>query len=301
MADSKLSVRFWGVRGSYPVPGPATAHYGGNTSCVEVRAGRHTVILDAGTGLIGLGRKLGQEFAARGGQRHIVNLILSHTHHDHVQGLPYFAPAFRHDCTINIFGQKTMSEGMADIFSGYMAPQYSPIELCELNADLCFHDITHNQALVFPADSGEPEPTRRHDLGKLAPGAALLTLMRNYAHPKIGTFVIKIEIDGKSVVYATDKEGYIGGDTRLAQFADGANLLIHDAQYTPAEYLKTQGFGHSTYEMATDVARAARVENLVLFHHDPAHGDDELADLEKQAQKLFAKTVVGREGLEFEF
>ncbi len=302
MAGKQLSVNFWGVRGSYPVPGQGTARYGGNTSCVEIQAGEHIIILDAGTGIIDLGHKLVQDFKSQPPDKtKIINLLFSHTHHDHVQGLPYFAPTFRDDCALNIFGQKSFSQGINESLSLYMAAQFSPIEFDELTCSLSFTNINENNILVFRDDEAEPVITTRSQAGDLTQKNAVVSLMRNYAHPKIGTFVIKVELNGKSVVYATDTEGYVGGDTRLAQFAKNASVLIHDAQYTPDEYLKTQGFGHSTYEMAAQVAKAANVENLVLFHHDPNHDDEQLAAMEAKAKKIFPNAIMGAEGLGFDF
>ena len=129
--------------------------------------------------------------------------------------------------------------------------------------------------------------------------------MRSYAHPKIGVFFFKIEVNGKSVVYATDTEGYVGNDTRLIQFAKDTELLIHDGQYDPDEYLdknfSKQGFGHSTYDMAAKVASEAGAKRLALFHHDPSHDDDKLADMEAKAKELFPNTMVATEGVEFSF
>lgn len=303
MAAHDLYVRLWGVRGSYPVSGQSFLRHGGNTSCIEVRASGNIIILDAGTGIIELGSKLLPEIekhARNSSDPFVINLLFSHTHHDHIQGLPYFAPAFVDQCEINIFGTRTFSQSLEQVFSVYMAPQYSPVELEELPARINVQHVNENDVLIFNKNSRTPELRKRHEV-KGGVSGTVVSLLKNYAHPKIGTYIMRVATNGKSMVYATDTEGYIGGDTRLARFARNANLLIHDAQYAPDQYLETQGFGHSTYEMATAVASAAQVENLVLFHHDPYHNDDKLQAMAAKAKELFANSTAGAEGLEFRF
>ncbi len=304
MAGHDLSVRLCGVRGSYPVPGQEFSSFGGNTACIEVRAGKHVIIMDAGTGIIELGNRLVpeiKEHAQKSREPFEVTIVFSHTHHDHIQGLPYFAPAYLDECALNIFGTQTFSQSLEQILSGYMGPQYSPVELEELHARLRIQHLSENDALVFPAGSRTPELRKRTEAKHTASGDVVLDLLRNYAHPKIGTYVIRTAVAGKSVVYATDTEGYVGGDRRLTEFARNTNLLIHDAQYDVEQYLETQGFGHSTYKMAAEVANAAKVENLVLFHHDPYHDDHKLREMEHAAQELFPDTTAGSEGQTFEF
>lgn len=299
MAGNQLTVQFWGVRGSYPVPGRSTTRYGGNTSCVEVRAGRHIIIFDAGTGIIELGSKLVEEIdALPAGDRFVINLLFSHTHHDHIQGLPYFAPAFHDNCTINIFGPKTFSHSIEEILALNMTAHYSPFELDEIAAELTFTNLNENHVLIFSEASGTPTLTTKRNMTKTAANTGILRVMKNYAHPRIGTFAARFEMNGKSVVYATDTEGYVGGDQRLIQFAQSTSLLIHDAQYDLEQYLGLQGFGHSTYEMAAQVAHAASAKQLALFHHDPTHSDEKLAEMETKAKLLFAETIMSAERLE---
>lgn len=302
MAGNDLFVRFWGVRGSYAVPGQNTMRHGGNTSCIEVRAKNHIIILDAGTGIINLGHRMMDEIKqADPAKPFAINILFSHTHHDHIQGLPYFAPAYHSNCVLNLFGPRTYSQDLRQSLSFNMAPQYSPIELEELHSTININNITDNHLLVFEGNAAAPSVLTANGIEQKATNGVRILIQRNYAHPKVGTFIFRIEANGKSIVYATDTEGYIGGDKRLIDFAKDANLLIHDAQYDPEEYLECQGFGHSTYEMAAQLAEAANVENLVLFHHDPCHDDDRLSQMEAKARELFPNTTAGAEGLEFAF
>lgn len=307
MAGKDLVVRFWGVRGSYPVPGQDTLRYGGNTACIEIRAKNHVIVLDAGTGLINLGhhliREMQSEVGRSSGQPLVVNLFISHTHHDHVQGLPHFAPANRRGSIVNVFGPKSFSQELKQILSLTMEPQYSPIEMDELNSQINVRNISENQSLVFNHEVEAPHLCTDNEDNQSASDDLTIKVMRSYAHPKVGVFTFRVEYNGKAVVYATDTEGYVGGDSRLIEFAKDAELLIHDAQYDPDEYMDSrapkQGFGHSTYEMATEVAKAANAKRLVLFHHDPSHNDQKIAEIEAKAQKLFPNCTAGAEGLEF--
>ncbi len=309
MKGNDFLVRFWGVRGSYPVPRQDTIRYGGNTSCVEIRTNNHTIILDAGTGIINLGNELFQEMLKNSingsSQSRITNLFISHTHHDHIQGFPFFAPAYQNNSVINVYGPKSFSQDLTQILAGAMDPQYSPIQMEELNAQINIQNINENQIVALSKNSDKQRIVTQNQLKYDPDQDILIRVMRSYAHPKVGVFIFRIDVNGKSIVYATDTEGYVGGDSRLTEFAREADLLIHDAQYDPDEYMDAnfpkQGFGHSTYVMAANVAMAANVKQLVLFHHDPAHDDDKIADMEAKTKELFPNTTAGAEGLEFKF
>jgi ribonuclease BN (tRNA processing enzyme) len=279
--------------------------HGGNTSCVEIRTKKHIIILDAGTGIINLGSQLLKEKTDGNNETRVLTVLISHTHHDHIQGLPFFVPAYQNDYLLQFYGPKSLSENFDQILSKSMSPQYSPVEFEELRSQIEIKNITDNYILVLGDNSSKAEIVTQTNLKNNGKQKVVIRIMRSYGHPKVGVFIFKIEVNGKSVVYATDTEGYVGGDTRLVDFAKNANLLIHDAQYTPEEYLNygfpKQGFGHSTYEMAAQVAQKAGVENLVLFHHDPAHDDDQLAEMEAKANALFPNSKAGAEGLEFTF
>jgi len=269
---------------------------------VEVRAKDHIIILDAGTGIINLGKQLMREF---GKQPMTMSVLISHTHNDHLQGFPFFAPAYLPGCTLNIYGPKSFSQDLDQILSHTMEPQYSPVELDELNSEINIHNLHENDLLLLNGTSRNPDVVTQSQDIKQAKDGVSIRVMRSYAHPKVGSFVFRVEVNGKSVVYATDTEGYVGGDSRLIAFARDTDLLIHDAQYEPDEYLDTnfskQGFGHSTYEMAAHVAQAAAAKHLVLFHHDPVHDDEKISAMEQATKGLFPNTTAGSEGLEYTF
>ncbi len=303
MTTEKFLVRFRGVRGSYPVPGPSTIQVGGNTSCVEVWAGGHLIIVDAGTGIISLGRDLARQYAID--KKPVVATILfSHTHHDHTQGFPFFDPAYFGTSTLYMFGPKNFYEDIEEALTRAMLAPTFPIALDELKSLRIISNIDETEVIIL--DQGkEPQIVNiyREEV-PTSPQVVRISSMRSFFHPKGGVTLYRIEWAGKRMVYASDTEGYVGGDMRLVRFSEEADLLIHDAQYTTAEYLTgdvpKQGWGHSTPEMATAVAQAARVKRLALFHHDPLHDDEMLYAIEREAKLAFPNTVLAYEGLTIE-
>jgi phosphoribosyl 1,2-cyclic phosphodiesterase len=303
--NQDLLVRFRGVRGTYPAPGVGTLRYGGNTSCVEIWAGERLLILDAGTGIIGLGRDLVRKSAATK-QPIVAHLFLSHTHADHTQGLPFFGPARQGTSTLYIFGSKNLDEDLEDTLARAMLPPSFPVRLDELPSLQVINNVSHNEVILI-GPGLEPRICNafRDEAASVAcegldPAQTVrVSIMQSFFHPSGDVSIFKIEWGGKSVVYATDTEGAVGGDMRLIRFCQGCDLLIHDAQYTTAEYLSTplQGWGHSTPRMAALVAQKAQVKQLALFHHDPRHDDAQIDEIEAQAQALFEPTFAAREGL----
>ena len=293
-----MKVKFWGVRGSIPVPGKDTVEVGGNTSCVEVRTDDGLlIILDAGTGIRPLGLSLMQEgFGAGGKEGHI---FFSHTHWDHIQGFPFFIPAFigvRDDLkrpmmaktnTFHFYGAKKVFERLENTLKGQMEYQYFPVQLDGMGAVIEFHEIQER-----PLTLGDNMITPKH-----------------LNHPN-GVYAYRIEtkVKDKVVVYATDTEHYQDGelDVNVLRIADHADVLIYDAMYTPEQYSgdpKTGqsskiGWGHSTWLEGARLAKTAHVKQLVLFHHDPMHNDAFLKEMEKQAQQQFPNTILAVEGLE---
>ena len=300
--DDKFIVRFRGVRGSYPMPGKATLRFGGNTSCVEIWAGGHLIIIDAGTGIIGLGKDLMRKYRASGEKEPIVaTMLFSHTHHDHTQGFPFFDPAYEGPSVLYMFGPKTFYEDIEEALSRAMLAPTFPVALAELKSLKIMSNIEESEVVILDKGRGPQILNVYRDEREHSPDAVEIDAMKSIAHPR-GVSVYKISWAGKSMVYATDTESYVGGDTRLIEFAMGTDLLIHDAQYTNEEYVTEpkQGWGHSTPEMAIAIALAAKVKKLVLFHHDPSHDDDILAKIEKKAQEAFPNTILAYEGLTIE-
>lgn len=293
--DEKFTIRFWGVRGSYPAPGNATVRYGGNTACVEVSAGGRTIILDAGTGIIPLGRDL----VRRAGGKPLETLLLvSHLHHDHTQGFPFFTPAYIPSTRLHVYGLGADAESLERVLESNQSAQRFPVSLREMGAAKDIRSLRESDEIVWDEDGVRVASSA----SRVGADAVRVRTHRSYAHPG-GVYAYRIEWRGQSLVYATDTEGYVGGDRRLTAFARGADVLIHDAQYSEAHYRgqtgapSTQGFGHSTVEMACEVASAAGVGRLVLFHHDPSYDDAKLDELQRHARGLFVNAQSAYEGL----
>jgi len=263
-----LTVRFLGVRGSIATPG-AELSAGGNTACVEVCAGDTRIILDAGTGL----RALGNERMA-GGPRHST-ILLSHLHWDHVCGLPFFTPVYVPGHRVEIAsgpnGVLPLEEAIRRIFR---AP-FFPVDFADLGGQVTTRELRANERFTI--------------------GDIEITMARlNHPDPVYG---YRLEHDGHSIVYATDTEHFACVDPALKRLAAGADILIYDSQYTTEEYPAKVGWGHSTWQAGAELARAAGVPQLVLFHHDPGRTDAQLAALEAAARAALPGTVAAREGM----
>jgi phosphoribosyl 1,2-cyclic phosphodiesterase len=279
-----VRVRFWGTRGSIATPGPTTVRYGGNTPCVELRADDGTiVVLDCGTGARALGHELVAEAEARGDVARGA-LVISHTHWDHIQGLPFFAPLFQHGGEWHVYGPRGVGQSLATTLAGQMQHEYFPVTLQELEARVTYHDLLEG---VF-------------EVGSLQITAQYLN------HPAL-TLGYRIEGDGVSVAYACDHEPFdpalaSGGDlatspldARHVAFVSGVDLLVHDAQYLAGEYAQKRGWGHSTVEYAVEVACQAGVKELVLTHHDPQRDDESLEGALRWARaRAVARGFAGR-------
>jgi phosphoribosyl 1,2-cyclic phosphodiesterase len=244
---------------------------------VEIRtADREIVILDAGTGI----RQLGLELERQSAERMIAVLLFSHTHWDHIQGLPFFTPArLRHNRLV-ILGERRVGQHLEQVLAGQMSDPYLPFTLEDLRADLLVKEV--------------------HDGERIVTGDQTWALPRRLPHSG-GTFGYRITCRGKAVVYASDVNHPPDGLARsVVELAQDADLLIHDAQFTPQEKKERPEWGHSSWVEAVRAAQEAGVRRLALFHHDPMHTDDELEKIELQAQAQFAGAFLAREGMELE-
>ena len=273
---ARLTVRFWGVRGSVPTPEPGHLGVGGNTSCVEVRAADGTtLVLDAGTGARALGYTLAAQAAGNPGQLHVA---FSHFHWDHLQGLPFFAPLYIPGQAVRFYAA-TDDDHLSRLLRGQMCYPYFPVPFAELAAATETVRVRDGEPFEVGPMTVQPFPVN---------------------HPQ-GAHGYRIEAGGASVVYATDYEhGSAAHDAGLRAVAHGADLLISDAQYTPDEYALREGWGHTTWEQATALAAEAEVGRLLLFHHDPAHDDEALGRICSRARERFAATDLATEGLTVE-
>jgi phosphoribosyl 1,2-cyclic phosphodiesterase len=294
MSD-ELRIKFWGVRGSYPAPGAETVKYGGNTASVEIRAGERTIILDAGTGIIPLGREL-----ARTKRASEIMLLFSHLHHDHTQGFPFFVPAYMPNARLHIFGPDGTYESLAQVLEHNQSAETFPVSLRDMSATKNIQSVRESQVIVWDEAGIRLVES---NVG-LSEEAVVIRIHKSYAHPG-GVYVYRITWRGKSIVYATDTEGYVGTDRRLVQFAKDADILIHDAQYLDEHYWgklegfpSTQGYGHSTVTMACEVALASEAGQLILFHHDPSYSDTMVTGMEASAKAKFGEARAAYEGLE---
>jgi phosphoribosyl 1,2-cyclic phosphodiesterase len=270
-----MLIRFWGVRGSLPTPGRKTVRYGGNTPCVEVRLPKNNlVIFDAGTGI----KDLGDTLIAKG--ESVTGFIaISHPHWDHIQGFPFFKPAFISGNELTLIGPRSKNATLRAAIASQMNKVYFPIQLSELKAKIHFVQIKEQTVQLYDA--------------------TLTSLFVNHPAFALG---YRLTMGGKSVVYISDNEPfdrevakslrnvdkhivdkYLAerGDPnrRVAEFARGADILIHDTTYTPEEYVSHVGWGHSHYLFALSLAEQAGVKKLVLFHHDPSHDDDKIDEI----------------------
>jgi len=262
-----MHVRIWGCRGSLATPGPETLRYGGNTSCVEIECNDGTrIILDAGTGIRALGRRL----AANGSEP--IHLCLTHLHLDHIEGIGFFAPIFDPKTVLHVWGPRSSVRSLDERLARYLSAPLFPVELADLPATFVFHDV-------------EDEPW---EIGGARLNAAPIS------HPG-ATVGYRIEADGKVMAYLPDHEPAVGVDlNRLTSdwisgyaLAEGADVLIHDAQYTDAEYGDHVGWGHSSLSQALSFGSMTTASRLLLFHHDPQHSDEDLDVHQSRAHELW--------------
>jgi phosphoribosyl 1,2-cyclic phosphodiesterase len=267
-----INVKFWGVRGSIATPSADHMKYGGNTSCVELNVNGRVIILDAGTGV----RLLGNCLMERGLKDYL--FLQSHTHWDHINGFPFFAPVYRDDVNIEIMaGHLSESGGIKKVLSSQMCQPTFPVPFSELSAKLSFTDFKAGESFSL--------------------GDGIYVRTAPMKHPDGGTGY-RIEYDGCSICYVTDTEHVIGRpDQDILGLIQGADLVIYDATYTDEEYPKFAGWGHSTWQEGIRLCKAANVGQLAIFHHDPSHDDAFMDNVAEQAQKEWANTFVAKEGM----
>ena len=297
ISPAPTRLKFWGVRGSIPTPGAQTVFYGGNTSCVEVRADREIIILDSGSGIRPLGLALNEEFREK---PMAVTLLISHTHWDHIQGFPFFGPAYNPKNQIRILGFEGARKGLENILSSQMESSYFPVSMAEMPGNISIRELKDTTFSV----------------GQVRVQATFLN------HPGICSG-FRIFTSAGSICYMTDIElfqrmrlvqsGQISNqeenfariqDERFALFAEGADVLILDAQYDAAEYKSHIGWGHSCIDDSVAFAIDAKVKRLYLFHHDPDHDDEKISRMVANAREQVAArnsdliVEAAREGLE---
>ena len=274
-AGADFYVRFWGVRGSIACPGEEYQRYGGNTACLEIRYGDQLLVFDAGTGL----RRLGAHLAVNGTPPDglIGDLFLTHTHHDHIVGLPFFVPMFNPKNRIRIWaGHLGDSDTLHDILCRFMAAPLFPVPPKVFAADVSYHDFSSGETL-------QPRPDIR-----------LRTAPLN--HPN-GATGYRIEANGKSICYVTDTEHRQDGlDQNILGLVEGADVMIYDCSYTDEEYPRFKGWGHSTWQEGVRLCDQAGVQRLVVFHHDPSHDDEFMDRIADEAERRRPGTIVAKEG-----
>jgi phosphoribosyl 1,2-cyclic phosphodiesterase len=271
-----VHLSFWGTRGSISTPGRTTEKYGGNTPCVSVRHGNTHLIFDAGTGIRNLGLELAAEHA-RVGEPMTLHLFLSHTHWDHIQGLPFFAPAYMKGVKLIIYGSPSKAGALEHILRGQMKYDYFPVDMSELHAQLQIVEMEEHE-LTF--------------------GPFTIRWEEQIYHPG-GCVRFKVTYDTRSLVYASDVElDQLFGKGELTpekkrhrdqymKFIKGADVLIGDGQYTAEEYLQRAGWGHTSIPVLCEVAHQAQVRQLAIFHHDPQHTDKTLDELWKDCNPRY--------------
>lgn len=269
-------IRFFGVRGSIPVCGEEFQKFGGNTTCILVEGPTRTVILDAGTGIRELGKIMRQD--PHLGIDRPCFLVFSHFHWDHIQGLPFFMPAYdaRRTFTIGAIGRERCGADLRSIFETQMREEYFPVTLDGMGAKIEFLQTAEDH---------------------LSTEKAFVRVVK-HAHPG-GAYSYRFEdTEGKVVVYCTDIEHGDRLDPRIVALAQDADVLIHEGQYTPEELPRYRGWGHSSWAQAVEVAEKAKVKRLIITHHDPDHNDAFLHDVELQCRARFPSAVLAREKME---
>jgi len=281
---SSIRIKFWGVRGSIPVPGESTVRYGGNTTCCEVRADGEIIVLDAGTGIRPLGLALQKEFDTKPIN---LTLLLTHAHWDHIHGLPFFVPAHETKNTITLYGPDSAETGVREILEGQMAMPFFPVKLHDLPARIDIRKLPGGEFRI--GNVGVRSIIANHPgscVGyRLFSGAASIAFL-----PDHEPYDFLHSARGKTMDPAQTRQRAGQERQSLIEFLDGCDLLVLDTQYTDEEYKRRIGWGHGSLASAIALARDAHVRKLVLFHHDPTHDDGKIDNILREARELAAKS-----------
>lgn len=271
-----LSVKFWGVRGSIACPSANHIKYGGNTSCIEVTANGHRLILDAGTGIRGLGQTYMKSDVSQ------IYILLTHTHWDHINGFPFFVPAYDPRRSVHIMaGHLRGAEGIQNVLAAQMDNPMFPVPLSAMQAKMEFEDFMAGASF----DLFDDVHVRTAPLN----------------HPN-GATGYRIEHGGAAICYITDTEHVPGKlDQNILGLIEGADLVIYDSTYTEEEFPSKIGWGHSTWNEGVKLCRAAGAKSMAIFHHDPEHEDDFMDKLGEEAKAEWDATFVAREGMELTY
>jgi len=287
MNEHDFKIKFRGTRGSYPTPKLDFLKFGGNTACIEVYCGNRLIILDSGTGIIDVGiDEIKNSIISQEKKPHQAVIILSHIHQDHIQGLQFYKPLFIPSSKIDLFGPVNNGENLKDTLETILFDKVFPLGLDEIRSNFNIQNFTQNDVIIL-SQNGETKKFDNLDENiNINEDDVVITAYKTTAHPKNGCLCIKIEYNQKTLVYATDKESYVGADKKFIQFAHNCDCLIHDAQYTYQDYINPiqpkQGFGHSTFEMAIETALGSKAKKLFFFHYDPEYNDNKLKMLEDE-------------------
>lgn len=313
-----MKVKFYGVRGSYATPGKDFIKYGGNTTCVsitkEVDGNIHRIVIDAGTGIINLGKEIiGNYFQKK--ENLEIPVFFTHLHPDHTQGFSFFAPNYFKDAELKLYGMETLEKHIGHILKEQMTPPTFPIE---------YHDLKSNREHINIKGGDKIVITKEYDVINATMFEIEVMQAFSPSHPQQGALYYKIydPKTRKRVVCIWDNESHIGGDKAVINFAKDCDVMIHDTQYTKEEYdsdkMVVQGFGHSTYEMAIDNARQSNIKSkLICTHFNPAHTDSKLNEIQKnlnawrhkidsqrtkedEPHSYSFETILAQEGLEIE-
>lgn len=267
-----MKVKFWGVRGTLPCPGISHSIYGGNTSCVEVECDGESFIFDAGSGIRNCGAKISAS------QKKSATVFISHFHHDHVMGFPFFSPAYQDGFTLSVCsGRHSKVQDTESRLSNYFSEPYFPVRLSALMPQLQFVDLDLDSQSIFG-------------------NVVIKTIGLN--HPG-GSTGYRLTCDGRSVCYITDVEHKLGVvDEGLVEFIGDTDLLIYDSTYDDSEFSQHIGWGHSTWQQAIRLGKASAVKKIAIFHHDPAHDDTFMSRVEREVRMVDPESLVSRDGLE---